>query len=103
MNTNKKSQKSHGQPDGWMEGRTDRHIILPLRVFDLVACGRMHYTQLRAVRFDCQKSTRRTGQRDIHISSTGPHWSSTDPSLGYKCIVIMEPHTGNSNSNSNHI
>ena len=29
----------------------------------------------------CQMATRKTRQGDIHISSTGPHWGPSDPSL----------------------
>ena len=68
----------------------DGHIILPLRVFEPVACGRMRYAQLRVARFDRPKVTRTTGHRDRetdgqidreterrtdrHVSLTGPNW-----------------------------
>ena len=56
-----KSRKTRGRPDvrtdGRIYGRTDggtygwmdRHIILPLRRFEPVACGWIHCAQLRAV------------------------------------------------------
>ena len=52
-------KKFHGLTDG----QPDRHIILPLRVFDPVAYSRMRCAQLRATRFDSQKATQTTRQR----------------------------------------
>ena len=50
------TDKNHKRPaddlmDGWMDG----YIILPLRVFEPVACGRMRCLQLWAARFERQK------------------------------------------------
>ena len=45
----------------FLEGFTDENIILPLRVFEPVACGRMRCTQLRAVRMIAKN---RRGQPD---------------------------------------
>ena len=44
--------------------RMERHIILPLRGFDPVACGHMRSTQLWAACFDQPKVTRKNENRD---------------------------------------
>ena len=41
--------------DGRTEGWIDRHIILPLRGFEPMACGRMRYAQLRAAQIIIKK------------------------------------------------
>ena len=56
----RKSTRTTGQ----MDGCTDWHIILPLGGFEPVASVCMRWTQLRAVRFDWQKPTRTTRQRE---------------------------------------
>ena len=43
--TDIKSQTARRQPDGWTYG----HIILPLRVFETIACIRMRCEKLQAV------------------------------------------------------
>ena len=57
MNTNKRILKS--TIDDWTNG----NIIPPLRVFDSMACGRIHYKKLRAMHFDFKKATWTTFQR----------------------------------------
>ena len=46
-----KFQKARGRPDG----RTDGHIILPLRGIDFVACGLRRCAQLQATRMIAKK------------------------------------------------
>ena len=96
------------QKERHRDRQTDRHIIstgihwVPLdpsvgikyycRYYTVepMACVRMHCAQLQDARFDCQKLTCTTGQRDreierqtgIHISSTGPHWVPKESSVG---------------------
>ena len=35
-----------------LDGKTDRHILLTIRIFESVACGRMRWMQLRAARMN---------------------------------------------------
>ena len=65
-----------------MDGQTDRHILLLLRVFDPVACSRMYCVQLRSAPFDHQKPNQTTGQRHRHILLIGIHWGPLDPTVG---------------------
>ena len=53
----KDHKKSGGQLDGWTDGRTDGHIILPLRVFETVACGCMCCAQLQAAQITSKSNT----------------------------------------------
>ena len=73
MNTNTKIAKRPA------DNLTDRHIILPLRVFDTMACNRVCCAQLWAVRMISRNRRRQTYREterrtDRHISSIGPHW-----------------------------
>ena len=87
-----KPQKALIQPDIWMDG----HIILSLRGFEPVACGRMHCAQLWSARMITKK---RRGRPDIktdrwmdgHIISTGPHWGPLDPSVGINSLRRWTP------------
>ena len=55
--------------------------------------------------YDHKKATRKNRQRDIEIkihtdrhrnrNRDGPHWGPSDPSLGDKCIPMLDPYTGN--------
>ena len=54
LNINKKYAKGP-QMTGQTVGRMDEHIILPIRVFDPVACGRMHFVQLWDALYNSQK------------------------------------------------
>ena len=71
----------------WMTGRTDGHIILPIRIFHHMACGCMRCVQFWDARMIAKKwhmlpdrDTERQiegemdKETDIHISSTGTHW-----------------------------
>ena len=59
MNTDKKSQKTHGQP----ARRPDRNIIIPLRIFEPVTSSRMRCIQLQAAQMITKKSTQNTLQK----------------------------------------
>ena len=84
--------KNHKRP---ADDRNDGHIILPLRGFDTVACGRMCCMKLRSawmiakkrhLRLDRDTERRRYVYTEIQIdgkiSSIGPHWGLTAPSVG---------------------
>ena len=89
--------------------QADGLIILPLRSFDPMACSRMHCAQLRAVRVFAKKRWGRTDRQRYRETGTQTHkiyWNplwSFRPLCGDKCIVTLDPHTGNINSNSNHL
>ena len=95
-NTNIKTAKAYRQINGRMDGWMYTHIILPLRVFDSMACGRMCYKKLQAAQMIAKKWRRwpdretyeqTDGRTDGHLSSTGPHLDKKDPSEGiqYYC------------------
>ena len=99
---NNKNKNRKRLSDDWMVGWTDRHIILSLSRFELMACGRIRCAQLQAGCFDqkhyrgqpyieteiCmnrvmerQRDTETERRTYICIISTGPHWFPLGPSV----------------------
>ena len=73
-----------------LTSQMDGRIILTLRGFDPVACGRMCCTQLWEMFYDYQKAMWMTrhrngeieAQTDRNIIWTGTHWGPPDSSVG---------------------
>ena len=99
-----KFQKARGQPNR----QTDRHIILPLRLFYPVAFSHMLCTQLWAAWIISNKRYRQPNREtdncserrteiwnrldpNVGISCTGPHWVPLDPSVGVNASQLWTP------------
>ena len=84
--------------DNRTDRHTDRHIILPLRGFEPVSCGRMHCAQLQSALLlwqnsDAGNQTERYTDRQTngHIISTGPHWGPLYLSVGINALRRWTP------------